>query len=339
MKMDTDLDAWRERMRRDWDARAAVDAEHFIYAKSSCGDTLDFVASGKANYDQLIRPYVPFLLNGHRTRDCDVVEIGCGIGRITEWFAREFRHVYAVDVSPVMLAKARQRLGSYSNITFHAISGSDLAPIPSHSIDLVFSYIVFQHIPSRELIDNLLWESARVLRSGGALKCQLNGDQSPEYATHTRDTWFGETYSIAEVQAILKHSGLTAIAMEGAGTQYLTVTARKGPAPSILSWVLPGEPWSSEYLLEGFGSAVDNSWRPMSARARARVPGTGTRLYVGLYFWPESCRHSVLIAGKQFFVDSPGDHYFECTAAPGEIDLQIDPLPRRPPAFRVIGIY
>jgi SAM-dependent methyltransferase len=237
-----------------------------------------------------------------------------------------------------MIAKAQERLASYSNITFHATSGSDLAPIPSNSTDFVFSYIVFQHIPSREIIDNLFRESARVLKHGGTLKIQLNGDQSPGYVSHQRDTWLGETYSVAEVNALLEHSGLTAMAMEGAGTQYFTVTACKGPSPELRSWVLPGEPWSSELLLEGFGPAVDDSWRPMSAHARVRVLGRGARLYAGLYFWPESCPLTVTIAGRPFVVNTPGDHYFECEAAPGDIELQIDPPPTTLPAFRVIGL-
>ena len=339
--MHDEVDGWRQRMRQDWDVRAVEDAEHFIYTRTS-SDALDFSTSGKANYDQLVRPYLPILLNGRPARDCSVLEIGCGIGRITEWFAREFRRVDAIDVSPVMIAKAQERLATYSNITFHATSGSDLAPIPSSSTDFVFSYIVFQHIPSREIIDNLFRESARVLKTGGALKIQLNGDQSPGYVSHQRDTWLGETYSVAEVNALLEHSGLTAIAMEGAGTQYFTVTACKGPSPEIRSWVLPGEPWSSELLLEGFGPAVDNSWRPMSAHARVRVLGRGTRLYAGLYFWPggeKSCPLKVTIAGTPFVVNTPGDHYFECEAAPGDIELQIDPPPKTPPAFRVIGLY
>jgi len=338
MNMHDDIDHWRERMRHDWDARAVQDAEHFIYTRTE-KDALDFVASGKANYDQLVRPYAPILLNGRSAGECHVVEIGCGIGRITEWFAHEFRRVDAVDISPMMIAKARERLGLCSNIRFHVTNGCDLAPIPSECADLVFSYIVFQHIPSRAIIRDLFRECARVLKPRGTLKVQLNGDQTPEYVQHVRDTWLGETYSVAELSELLGESGLTPIAMEGAGTQYFVVTACKDPAPDVRSWVLPGEPWSSEFLLEGFGPAVDNSWRPMGARARVRVTGRGTRLYAGLYFWPESCQHSLVVDGNSFTVDRPGDHYFECPANPGDITLELHPPPKKEPAFRVIGFY
>jgi len=160
----------------------------------SSADTADFACSGEANYKQLVRPYLPILLGGRPPRECRVVEIGCGIGRMTEWFARDFGFVEAVDVSPVMIEQARRRLRDHANLAFHVGSGADLARIAEGSADLVFSYIVFQHIPSREPIESYVREAARVLKENGAFKFQLNGDQSPAYARHPRDTWLGEVF-------------------------------------------------------------------------------------------------------------------------------------------------
>jgi hypothetical protein len=101
---------------------------------------------------------------------------------------------------------------------------------------------------------------------------------------------------------------------------------------------LPGEPWAEEFLIEGFGAAVDASWRPMAAKARVRLQGAGTSVYAGMYFWPESCRHRLTIGGHSFEVDRPGDHYFECPGGAGEIELTLDPPPAKAPAFRVIGL-
>src|ERR1700739_4813063 len=132
-------------MRKDWDRRAREDAESFIYTGAG-----NFASSGEANYKQLIRPYLPFLLRGKSPAECRIVEIGCGIGRMTQWLAASFGFVDAIDASPVMLETARERLGHQSNIAFHLGHGSDLAPVGNACADLVFSYIVFQHIPSRE---------------------------------------------------------------------------------------------------------------------------------------------------------------------------------------------
>jgi SAM-dependent methyltransferase len=324
---------WNHRMRQDWDRRALEDAEAFIYT-----GTADFVSSGEANYNQLVRPYLPILLRGKPARDCRAVEIGCGIGRMTEWFATHFGWVDALDVSPAMIESAQQRLSRFSNIAFHVGQGSDLAPLRDASADLVFSYIVFQHIPSRAAIEGYVSDAARVLKPGGTFKFQLNGDQSPEYLAHQRDTWLGEAFSEAGVAGMLGTAGLTPIASEGAGTQYYVITAVKGEPPPR-SYVLPGEPWAAPLLLDGFGPAVDASWRKMAGKAKVRLEGHGSRLYLGLYFWPESCHHQLTVAGNDFQVTSPGDHYFECPAATGAIELTLDPPPTVAPAFRIIGLY
>jgi hypothetical protein len=77
----------------------------------------------------------------------------------------------------------------------------------------------------------------------------------------------------------------------------------------------------------------------MGGRAKVRVAGSGSRLYMGLYFWPESCQHRVSLGGHGFSVASAGDHYFECSGGAGDIEVRIDPPPDRLPAFRVIGLY
>jgi SAM-dependent methyltransferase len=325
-------------MREDWDRRAREDAEVYIYTRDSADDASDFTASGEANYNQLVRPYLPVMLPGRSARDCRVVEIGCGIGRMTRWFAHAFGAVDALDVSPVMIENARRRLGHLSNVTFHIGNGSDLAPLADRSADLVFSYIVFQHIPSREAVEGYVRDAARVLKEGGTFKFQLNGDRSPAYVSHQRDTWLGEVFSEADVAAMLASTGFSTIASEGAGTQYYVITAIKGASPSERNYILPGEPWAAPLLFEGFGPAVDASWRPLSGKARLRLDGAGERLYLGVYFWPESCRHRLTLAGYCFDITTPGDHYLECPAATGEIEITLDPPPAKPPAFRIIGL-
>ena len=331
------VEAWNRRMREDWDDRARRDAEHYIYTRDEAVDGAEFARSGEANYNQLIRPYLPILLSGRNAHTCRVVEIGCGIGRMTEFLARDFAFADAVDVSPAMIEGALLRLGHLSNVKFHVGGGSDLRQVPKGSADLVFSYIVFQHIPSREAIENYVNEAARVLRDGGAFKFQLNGDQSANYLAHARDTWQGETFSEAEAAAMLARAGFSLISSEGAGTQYFVITARKGTVIHD-GYVLPGESWAEEFLLEGFGAPVDSSWRPMSAKARVRLQGRGTHGYLGLYFWPESCNHRLIVAGNVFEVCEPGEHYFEFPAPAGDIEITLDPPPAKAPAFRVIGL-
>jgi 2-polyprenyl-3-methyl-5-hydroxy-6-metoxy-1,4-benzoquinol methylase len=94
-------------MRRDWNERALQDAERFVYTRNSDADEADFSSSGRANYDQLVRPYLPVLLNGADPRDCRVLEIGCGVGRMTRWFAASFGEVHGIDIATEMIGQAR----------------------------------------------------------------------------------------------------------------------------------------------------------------------------------------------------------------------------------------
>ena len=59
---------------------------------------------------------------------------------------------------------------------------------PDEKFDFVYSYAVFQHIPSREVVFSYLREARRVLKTGGMLRCQMNG--LPPHAKQY-DTWSG----------------------------------------------------------------------------------------------------------------------------------------------------
>jgi SAM-dependent methyltransferase len=338
----TDLKDVAERMRRDWDERALQDAEHFVYYMGDSDvDEADFSASGRANYDQLVRPYLPVLLNGVAPRDCRVLEIGCGVGRMTRWFAEGFGEVHGIDIAPEMIGQARDRLAAYPNVQLHIGSGFDVQLLPDGYFDLVFSYIVFQHIPSAAVIRNYVREAARVLKPLGAFKFQVNGDQSAAYRTHVRDTWQGETFSRDEVHEMLDIAGLSVATVEDPGTQYFVVTARKGQGPDRRTYYLPGEP-------------EDGGWRPVAPRSIIRLlsPGDDARLYAGMYFWPTDPHqeHSVTMVVDGTALDArvargPGDHFLEWTLPPRasgylEIRMEISPpcaLPHRP-ALRIVGI-
>ena len=59
---------------------------------------------GRANYDQLVRRFLPVLLNGaDPAAVAALLEIGCGVGRMTRWFAESFGEVHGIDVAPEMI--------------------------------------------------------------------------------------------------------------------------------------------------------------------------------------------------------------------------------------------
>lgn len=329
------------RMRSDWNARALEDAQHYVYTRDPDSDELAFDESGRANYAQLVQPYLPVLLRGAAAHTVRALEIGCGVGRMTRCFAEHFAEVHAIDIAPEMIAQARTRLAAHSNVTLHIGSGFDLQPLPGAHFDLVFSYIVFQHIPSADVIRNYVREAARVLKPLGAFKFQINGDQSSAYREHERDTWLGETFSREEVEEMLREAGLTLAHVEDPGSQYFVVTAFKGPAPDRQTYFLPGEP-------------EDGGWRPAEPRTsiRLRAAENGTRIYAGIYFWPadphQEHQLTMSLNGKSLGIQSaqgPGDHHIEWTLPPrtsGDVEITLDIAPACDrdyrPALRIVGI-
>jgi SAM-dependent methyltransferase len=329
-----------EWMRRDWNRRAIEDADRFVYTRDSAADEQDFIASGRANYNQLVRPYLPLLLQGADPRACCALEIGCGTGRMTRWFAEAFGEVHGIDVAPEMIARARERLAAFPGASVHIGSGFDLRPFPDSWFHLVFSYIVFQHIPSVEVIGSYVKEAARVLRPGGAFKFQVNGNQSPAYRVHVRDTWQGETFSLEEISAIVRDAGLSVESVEDPSTQYFVITARKGDGPDLRSRYLPGEP-------------EDAGWRPARARSTVRLHAPSPRrLYAGIYFWPADpdAAHSVAMTVNGTPLGSraahgPGDHFLEWDLPRGfagdlEVVMEIEPTcsEAHRPALRIVGV-
>jgi ubiquinone/menaquinone biosynthesis C-methylase UbiE len=65
-------------------------------------------------------------------------------------------------------------------VHFSTIGGTDLKQFENDTFDLVYSYIVFQHIPEEAVIESYLREISRVLKPGG--RAALQFDTRPEGA-------------------------------------------------------------------------------------------------------------------------------------------------------------
>src|SRR5437870_966785 len=67
-----------------------------------------------------------------------ILEIGCGVGRVGLALAPHCKEWIGADVSENMLGHVRKRLGAFRNVRTVPLSGYDLTPIESGSIDLVY---------------------------------------------------------------------------------------------------------------------------------------------------------------------------------------------------------
>src|SRR5215469_2183931 len=172
-KDSADVDA----MRCDWNERARKNAFLYIASWNKDWDEASFFASGEVDYQNLVAPVLERL--AFDPSDKAMAEIGCGVGRMTRSFARQFRTVFAVDISDEMQIRAKTLLSKCSNVIWILSEGQSLAGLSSNSLDFVFSYLVLQHFPSTELVAGAIQEMIRTLKPGGVYLFQFNSFLRP----------------------------------------------------------------------------------------------------------------------------------------------------------------
>lgn len=114
-----------------------------------------------------------------QTSRLDLVEIGCGLGRMTHDFAARFNRVYALDIAENMLTGARSYWGHLPNVQFILGDGASLRPVPDRAVDIVLSFYVLNHAVHPDIVLSYLREAGRVLKSGGIalLHFRIPGDE------------------------------------------------------------------------------------------------------------------------------------------------------------------
>lgn len=219
------------RMERDWDARAREAPEHYIATARQQWRMDEFFQSGEINVENDILADANVICQGREISQMRALEIGCGAGRMTRAMAASFGEVHAVDISAEMIAAAQRNLSDLRNVFLHKNNGIDLSEIPNQSCDFAFSYIVFQHIPIPDVIENYVREVHRCLKPGAVFKFQVQGDtgvQNPQ-----DDTWVGVPISLADARALAEGCGFELLCASGQGTQYFWLWFLKPKWPWI----------------------------------------------------------------------------------------------------------
>ena len=212
------------KMRTEWDGRAKENARHYVATLRDDWSDADFFESGAGWVRQHIESRLSEICGGRAPSELNMLEIGCGAGRMTMPLSKIFGHVDAVDISPEMIAQAKIALRDCRNVRFHVNNGKDLAMFKKDEFDFAFSGIVFQHIPSRAIIENYIRETWRVLRSGALFIFQVQGHSIPESSL---DTWVGVGFSRDEMVDIARRNRFVIREMTGEGTQYFWLAFMK----------------------------------------------------------------------------------------------------------------
>src|SRR3990167_6241114 len=182
-----------------WDRLAQSNYKFYIYTdKGRDVSDEDFIKSGKEDYQRFILDD-PLL-----TARASVLEIGCGAGRILQHM-KDFKRVVGTDVSGEMIKQASTLKG----VELYETNGESL-PVEDNSMDLIFSYTVFQHIKNYVLVERYFKEVARVLKPYGVFKVLLRGEKQKSL----KPWWSGVHFKGFMIDHLCKKNKLTCLKKE-----------------------------------------------------------------------------------------------------------------------------
>ena len=98
--------------------------------------------------------------------DDQVLELGCGVGRIGRELAPQCRSWHGVDIAANMLTVAKQRTSHLSNVAFQHLHRTSLSMFADASFDKAYAVAVLIHL-DKEDVFLYLREVTRILRPGG----------------------------------------------------------------------------------------------------------------------------------------------------------------------------
>jgi ubiquinone/menaquinone biosynthesis C-methylase UbiE len=163
-----------------WEKLAQKNSKYYIFTDKGKNITEeDFRQSGENDYMRLIVKDFLFVV------DEPLLEIGCGNGRMTEWITQDFT-VIGIDISEEMIRQVKLRVRK--NAKFLVSDGKTI-PLGDNSVGSAFSYLVFQHMKTRKMIEENFKEVYRVLKKGGMFKVLLRYDE-----VNLKQWWGGVNY-------------------------------------------------------------------------------------------------------------------------------------------------
>lgn len=230
-------------MERFWDARAREDPFFFVDSRLDyrSPDEQAFWTGGAEALDQLLG-----VLQVAISPDAVVLDIGCGVGRLTRPLAARAARVIALDVSSQMLAEAARLNPELAAVEWVHGDGRSLQPVADTSVDACISHVVFRHIPDPQVTLGYVREMGRVLRPGGIAAFELSTDPSAHRRRSVSkrerlggwlhrvprgvddDAWRGSHVELDQLSRVAAEAGMKVERVCGEGSEFCAVLLRRG---------------------------------------------------------------------------------------------------------------
>lgn len=197
----------QEKMKRDWDRRAEADPYYWVAATQEA-DLESYHASAIRDCEIFLNGISDLYPEGPQG---SLLDLGCGIGRMTAPLAIHFDRVVGVDISSQMIERAQALHAEVDNASFYVNSGADLSLFRDEEFDLVCSYSVLPHLPP-DVVDAYFKEIGRVLKRGGGLRYQFW--VGPSHHPDDHDTLGIHVYTEDQLSELHKEAGLSEVSRE-----------------------------------------------------------------------------------------------------------------------------
>lgn len=131
-------------------------------------DIDEFIETGKSQVDEVVTEIEKL---GIDPSTKSVLDFGCGVGRVTQNFAKRFKKATGVDISSPMIENAR-KINKISNCDFVLNQREDLSRFENASVDVIFSVMVLQH-NRPHIARRYIEEFTRIVKQDGIIYFQL----------------------------------------------------------------------------------------------------------------------------------------------------------------------
>ncbi|WP_320201903.1 class I SAM-dependent methyltransferase [Agrobacterium sp. rho-13.3] len=208
-------------MRDYWHKAGAGDKVNWHIAHID--DEEEFFASGIKDVNKIFDNRIDTIKGGST-----VLDIGCGKGRLARALAevRPDVRIYGVDVAPSMIQSAMKVNSDIVNLSFCVGDGLSLSVFPNEVFDVVYSYIVFQHLP-RHITAQYIADAARVLKPKGRLIFQVQGNEQAMAIDPPWDNFRKIRYYTEEQAKALVPASLSIVRTRGKGEHDFFIEAIK----------------------------------------------------------------------------------------------------------------
>ncbi|MEQ1891737.1 MAG: methyltransferase domain-containing protein [Planctomycetota bacterium] len=170
----TNDDRWSEVLRETWETLARTSyRDYFIASHRGWDDPETWLAQARFDADIVLHE-----IPAQKLAAMDILELGCGVGRLAQVIAPLARSYTGFDIAPSMVAEAERRQAGLRGARFLLGDGRRVPePARDRRYGLAFALAVFYHCP-RAVVAELVADICSLLTPGGEFRFQLRADAS-----------------------------------------------------------------------------------------------------------------------------------------------------------------